>query len=165
MKILIKSRIDIGKISEKGFSKDTALISITDFGDEEVKLIREPDMLLRLAFNGVDNDVFLDEIGHKPTLEERLRIEAQYNVLSDEQAHQIGMFYDNNKGRISTLICQCEHGQSRSAAVAAAILEFRNRRGIEIFADDRFYPNKVVFRRVLEALRDQIPVYSDSNHE
>lgn len=165
MKILIKSRIDIERLSEKGFSKNTALISITDFGDEEVKLAEEPDMLIRLAFNDVDNDVFLDEIGHKPTLRERLRIEAKYNMLSDEQAHQIGMFYYNNKERISTLICQCEHGQSRSAAVAAAILEFRRRRGIDIFAHDSFYPNKVVFRKVLEALKDQIPIYTDSETE
>ena len=63
---------------------------------------------------------------------------------------------------ITTLICQCEHGQSRSAAVASAILEFKSRRGIQIFADDRYYTNKVVFRRVLEALKDQIPVYEYS---
>lgn len=37
--------------------------------------------------------------------------------------------------------------------------DYKRRRGIQIFADDRYYPNKVVFRRVLEALKDQIPVY------
>lgn len=52
------------------------------------------------------------------------------------------------------MICQCEHGQSRSAAVAAAIMEFRSRRGITVFAHDSYYPNKVVFRKVLEALKN-----------
>ena len=84
------------------------------------------------------------------------------NVISSDQAHEIAKVYYENKDRITTLICQCEHGQSRSAAVASAILEFKSRRGIQIFADDRYYPNKVVFRRVLEALKDQIPVYEYS---
>ena len=43
---------------------------------------------------------------------------------------------------------------SGSAAVAAAIREFNSRRGIEIFADDRYFPNKVVFRKVLRALKN-----------
>ena len=65
-----------------------------------------------------------------------------------------------HKDEINTLICQCEHGQSRSAAVAAAILEFRSRRGIDVFSNDNYFPNKVVYRRVLAALKDQIPVYT-----
>ena len=84
-------------------------------------------------------------------------------MLSEEQADKIASFYETNKDNISTLICQCEHGQSRSAAVAAAILEFRSRRGIQIFADDRYYPNKVVYRKVFAALRDQISDYDVSD--
>ena len=78
-------------------------------------------------------------------------MEIKYNMLSEEQANKIASFYKTNKDNISTLICQCEHGQSRSAAVAAAILEVRSRRGIQTFADDRYFPNKVVFRKVLGA--------------
>ena len=47
-------------------------------------------------------------------------------------------------------------------SIAAAILEFRSRRGIDVFSNDNYYPNKVVYRRVLEALKDQIPVYTTS---
>ena len=50
------------------------------------------------------------------------------------------------------ILCQCDYGQSRSAACCAAILEHYERRGIEIFADYRYYPNQVVFNRVREAL-------------
>ena len=134
------------------------LISITDVDDQIVHLINEPEYLIRMSFNDIDNDVMQDEIGRKPTEEERISIENKYGMLSDEQACEIGRFYYSYKDRITTLICQCEHGQSRSAAVAAAIMEFRNRRGIEIFANDNFYPNKVVFRKVLQALKDQVPV-------
>lgn len=51
------------------------------------------------------------------------------------------------------LICQCEYGQSRSAACAAAVKEFFNRSGIEIFADYRYYPNQLIFNKILAALR------------
>lgn len=50
------------------------------------------------------------------------------------------------------LICQCEYGQSRSAACAAAILEHFYHNGISVFADYRYYPNQVVFHKVYDAL-------------
>ena len=50
------------------------------------------------------------------------------------------------------LICQCEYGQSRSAACAAAILEFYDKNGISIFADYRYYPNQLVYNKVKDAL-------------
>ena len=153
MKILIRSRKAIEKMSKSPFPTGTALISITDANDSPVNLENQPDFLLRLAFDDVDNDVFADEPIEELTEEERLEVEKEYNMFSDDQANKIAIFYDNNKENISTLICQCEHGQSRSAAVAAAILEFRSRRGIQIFADDRYFPNKVVFRKVLKAIQ------------
>ena len=108
----------------------------------------------------MDNDVIIDEVGKSATPEEKAVVEKKYNMISLGQAHEIAKIYYNNKDQINTLICQCEHGQSRSAAVAAAILEFRSRRGIDVFSNDNYYPNKVVYRRVLEALKDQIPVYT-----
>ena len=51
------------------------------------------------------------------------------------------------------IICQCEYGQSRSAACAAAIKEYFDGNGIEIFADYRYYPNQLIFNKLLEALR------------
>ena len=50
------------------------------------------------------------------------------------------------------ILCQCEYGQSRSAACAAAILEYFNGTGISIFADYRYYPNQVVYHKVMDAL-------------
>ena len=50
------------------------------------------------------------------------------------------------------ILCQCEYGQSRSAACAAAILEHFDSTGISIFADYRYYPNQVVYHKIIDAL-------------
>lgn len=44
------------------------------------------------------------------------------------------------------IICQCEYGQSRSAACAAVILEHFCHNGISVFADYRYYPNQMVWK-------------------
>lgn len=154
MKILIKSRKDIERMSQTPFPEHTALISIADVGDDFATLANRPEHILQIAFNDVDNDVFADELGRAPTEEERVEIEEKYQMFSDKQACQVAEFYHSVKDTAEVIICQCEHGQSRSAAVAAAILEFRSRKGIRIFAHDNYYPNKVVFRKVLNALAD-----------
>ena len=158
MKILIRSRKEIEALSKKPFPGKTLLISITDINDIPVELVNKPEYLIRVAFDDVDNDVIIDEVGKDATMEEKAVVEKKYNMISLEQANEIAKLYYDHKDEINVLICQCEHGQSRSAAVAAAMLEFRNRRGIEVFSNDKYYPNKVVFRKVLEALKDQMLV-------
>ena len=153
MRFWIKSRPEIEKKAESPFEECAALISITDAGASFAKLKNPPAFLLQVAFDDVDNDVFVDELGRKPTEAERHEIEKKYNMLSDEKAKEIADFYFSVCEKATLFICQCEHGQSRSAAVAAAILEFRSKGGIRIFADDRYYPNKAVFKKVLSALQ------------
>ena len=152
MKILIKNRKNIEKMAESPFKKETALISITDWNYDFAKLQNQPTYLFQVAFDDVDSDVFIDELGRKPTESERILLENKYHMLSDEQARQIGNFYISIANKAKILICQCEHGQSRSAAIAAAIMEYRGKKGIEVFSNDNYYPNKVVFRKVLNSL-------------
>ena len=161
MRILIKSRNAIERMAKNEFPKGTALISITDYILSFAELEHKPDYLLQVAFDDVDNDIFLDELGPSPTQEEKDALEKKYHMMSNDQALEIARFYFDHKDEISTIICQCEHGQSRSAAVAAAILEFRSRRAIDIFSHDNYYPNKVIYRRVSEALKTCIPVYDN----
>lgn len=153
MKIRIKSRKALEKFSVTPFTEKVAVISITDVGDISVDLKFPPQNLLSISFNDIDNDVMMDEIGRTPTDDERIFIENKYHMLTDEQATQIATFYFSVCDKVDCIICQCEHGQSRSAAVAAAILEYRSRKGVSIFADDRYYPNKLVFRKVLASLK------------
>jgi predicted protein tyrosine phosphatase len=152
MKILIMSRCAIEKMAEHAFPDNTAVISIADFGDEFATLKNAPAYVHRIAFDDVDNDVIVDELGTRGTEAEITAVEKKYHMFSREQAVAIAEFYASIGDKAELLICQCEHGQSRSAAVASAILEYRARHGIDIFADDRYYPNNVVFRRVLSAL-------------
>ncbi len=56
---------------------------------------------------------------------------------------------------IDTFYCQCEFGQSRSSATAAAIAEFFNGNGIEIFADYKYCPNQVIYNKLLNSLTTQ----------
>lgn len=152
MKIRILSRQAIEKLASRRFPEKTALISISDYGYSFAELKYQPNYLLQLAFDDVDGDVFIDELGRKPTDEERQNIEEKYHMLSDKQAEQTADFYRSVCDKVEVIICQCEHGQSRSAAIAAAILEYRSRQGIKVFADDRYYPNKTIFKKVLKAI-------------
>ena len=113
----------------------------------------EPDFLLQIKFDDVPiADDFGEETGHEPTEEEKRIIERDYHTLTDAQAYQIARFYNSVKGYDITLICQCEYGQSRSSALAAAFMEYESHDGINIFADDKYVPNKSVFRKILSLL-------------
>ena len=152
MIIKIMSRDAIEMLCEHPFVEKTAIISITDYGYDFAELKNEPHHLLQLAFDDVDGDVFIDELGENPSLEDKLKIEKKYHMLSNKQANQIAEFVNEVWDNVDVIICQCEHGQSRSAAVAAAIMQYKYQNGIEIFADDKYYPNKLVYRKVFDAL-------------
>lgn len=153
MNLIIMNRRGIIERAKQPFTDATAVISITDVGYPFAELEHQPQYRLEVSFNDVDGDVFLDELGPNPTAEEIKMLEEKYQMLSDEQANRIANFYlDAVSAEVDTFIVQCEYGQSRSAAVVAAIREFERGDGISIFADDRYYPNKVVFRKVLKKL-------------
>lgn len=143
MTFLILSRAEIERMAAAPFPMGTALISISDVGCEPASLAHAPSFLLQLAFDDVDNE---DSAERDSGSEKNTGISAL-------QADRIAAFYLENQAAVSTFICQCEYGQSRSAAVAAALMEFRSKNGIAVFSHYKYYPNKVVFRSVLKALR------------
>ena len=154
MKIKIMRRTALQDLSLKPFEERVAVISITSVHNPIVELKNMPQEILRLSFDDLDNDAVADQLGPNPTSEHRKRIEEKYHMFSDEQAQQIAEFYNRVKGNVDTLICQCEYGQSRSAGVAAAIIEFTTGKGIRVFVDDRYFPNKFVFRKVYNTLKE-----------
>ena len=155
MKIKIMSKRAIEKYAETPMTEKVAVISITDARGDFAILTNQPEYIFKVAFDDVDNDVIIDEVGQNASEEERKQVEKKYKMFSDEQAEDMATFYFSICENVECIICQCEHGQSRSAAVAAAIMEFRNRRGLKVFADDRYYPNKVVFRKLLAELKNR----------
>lgn len=154
MKIKILSRAALERLAKEPFADDVAIVSIVDYADSPVRLENMPKFLHGVAFDDVDNDVVIDEVGKSPTPEERHMAEEKHHMISEADAMGIAEFYLSVRSEVSTIICQCEHGQSRSAAVAAAILEYSSGKGIKVFSSDNYYPNKVVFRRVLATLEE-----------
>lgn len=152
MNIKILNRDAIEMFCEHPFVEKIALISITDYGYDFVELKNIPQHLLQLAFDDVDGDVFIDELPKNPSTDDKIKIEKKYHMFSNEQANQIVEFVNDVWDKVDVIICQCEHGQSRSAAIAAAIMQYKYQNGIEIFADDNYYPNKFVYRKVFSAL-------------
>lgn len=97
------------------------------------------DTLFQVAVNDIDLEV-LPEYG--------LTFETFFT-----EAEELAEFISEAYEKGMDIICQCEYGQSRSAACAAAILEFYEKNGISIFADYRYYPNQLIFNKVLDSLR------------
>lgn len=147
MKIEIHSIQSLKRRAHKPFAPDTALISIGDFGKELPLLEYKPAHILRMEFD----DVTPSEIDYESS--ERYA----FRLFSEEQANQIADFVYRYWESRGTLLCQCHYGQSRSAAVAAAIKEHFYHNGIEIFADEqeRYCPNVYVFRLTLRALQNR----------
>ena len=146
MNITIHSRESIEKLSQTGFPENTALIRFYDvelmrlnskfkpasFCSEAKRAFQLPLMDIdidELKYYGFTYDTFFTEAGELA--------EFIYSAILD------GL----------DIICQCEYGQSRSAGCAAAILEHFERNGISVFADYRYYPNKLVYHKLLEALK------------
>ena len=148
------SRKAIEKFCAIPSQEKTAVISVCDFGDSFARLLFKPEYLLQLSFDDVDSDVFVDILGDDYKSQDTSDVEKQYHMFSQEQASQVAKFVNDVWGKVDVLICQCEHGQSRSAAVAAAISEYKFKSGIDIFADERYYPNKFVYWRVFNKLNE-----------
>lgn len=103
-----------------------------------------------MDYRGICENVFYVEI-HDIGIE----ILSDYGLTFDTyfpEAHSLAKFIVKALNENQTIICQCEYGQSRSAACAAAIKEFFDGTGIDIFADYRYYPNQLIFNKLLDAL-------------
>ena len=158
MKIEVESREGIIARAKDSFPTHTALISITDSDRDFAELDNKPEYLLQMKFDDVTeelfnvaNDIVLERIlGRKPTEAEALALAQRFHMFSDEQAKAVAAFVASVLGKADILICQCEHGQSRSAGIAAAVKQSLYGDGIEIFADERYYPNKLVYRKIIE---------------
>lgn len=164
MKILITDRKGIENLSLKPFEVPSALISITDYEYSFANLKYKPKYILQLAFDDVPvGDGFEEEYGRRLNSNEIKQLEHRFHSMSEKQTNELISFYNKVKSKVELMICQCEHGQSRSAAIAAAFSEHAYGNAIGIFSDDRYYPNKSIFRKVLRKLKSNSADF-DSTH-
>lgn len=146
MKIEIYSRAEMEKRLQKGPLYNTAVISFYDPPSN-----RTPKEYVPLDY-GDKCDILFPVGVHDIDIE----ILPEYGLTFDTylpEACDLAAFIKNACADRMDIICQCEYGQSRSAACAAAIREYYYNDGISIFADYRYYPNQLIFNKVLDALQ------------
>lgn len=144
MKVEIYSRKAIKELMQDNFPKNTAVISFCS--PRKAHRAEEKPLCFQNVcdrfFNILIPDIDLEILGDYGYTYETYLTEAEALAEFIYKAKSDG--YD--------IICQCDFGQSRSAACAAAILEHFEGRGIHIFADYRYYPNQLVYHKIFDAL-------------
>ena len=136
MKVSILSRSEMfNLIEKKELSSKEAIVS---FADEEEDFLDFPDNVdvLKVVFYDV-----------RP-----MSVAKEHYDRILPEAKDIAAFVDKKIKEGKNIICQCDYGISRSAGLAAAIMENYAHRGIDVFANYRYTPNQFVFRKVYNEL-------------
>ena len=145
MKVNIYSRETIEALLREGVPANTAIISFYD-----PQTTRTPKGYSPVDFSGIESPVM-----QIPIHDIDIEILDEYGLTYDTyfpESRALAAFIRKANDDGNDILCQCEYGQSRSAACAAAILEYYQRAGITIFADYRYYPNQLVFNKLYDAL-------------
>ena len=138
MQVRICSRQEIETLARQGFQDRAAVISFYDEG-------REP-----LDLSGTNYDVFqvtVENIG----IEDLDKFGLTYKTYFPE-AEELARFIFDARNDGLEIICQCERGQGRSAGCAAAIRQFFDGDGIEVFANYNYFPNLLMYHKVYNSL-------------
>ena len=136
MKISIYSRSTMeSKLKHHEIGDDTAIVSFADTEDDFIDFPKNINVL-KIPFSDI-----------RPYC----TVEEHYYKLLPE-APKIAEFVDSNLKMNKNIICQCDYGVSRSAGLAAAIMEHYKHEGIKVFANYRYTPNQFVFNKVLAEL-------------
>lgn len=146
MKVEIYSREEMEKRLKEGSLDNTAVISFFDPPSSRTQKGYAP-----LDYG--DKCLVLFQVG---VYDIDLEVLPEYGLTFDmyfPEAKCLALFIKTAVEDRLDIICQCEYGQSRSAACAAAIREYFCKDGISIFADYRYYPNQLIFNKLLAALR------------
>jgi predicted protein tyrosine phosphatase len=145
MKIVALPQKVVEKISGE-ITIPHATISIVSPGAEKAlfanNIFREAELHLKFY----DIDFSNERMGNSKA--EILKVYG-HGKFTDKHAEQIINFVQEVKDKVKGLICHCEAGISRSAAVAAAISLIINGSDKEIFDDTRYIPNMYVYRKIL----------------
>lgn len=145
MKVQIYSRKAVEELLNGDFPANAAVISFYDPPN-----IRTGEASAPVDYKGKAKRVFavpIHDIDIEILGDYGLTVDT-YFLKSDSLAEYIDRAYKDGLD----IICQCEYGQSRSAACAAAILEHYCKNGISIFADYRYYPNQLIYNKIKNAL-------------
>ena len=155
MKVEIYSREAVKELMKGEFPKNTAVISFCS--PRKTRRAEE----VRVYFGNVCDRVFNILI---PDID--IEILGDYGYTYETylaEADELAKFIYEAKAEGRDIICQCDFGQSRSAACAAAILQHFEGHGIDIFSDYRYYPNQLVYHKIFDALINH--THNENNNE
>ncbi len=83
--------------------------------------------------------------------------ERDPHALRPEDAMGIASFIRRLPGGLDTLFVCCDSGESRSSAIAAAILRAKGRDDRHIWENPHYHPNPMVYQRICSAFGLVIP--------
>ena len=158
MKIEIYSRDAMEKRLQEGSLDNTAVISFYD----------PPSSRTPKDYGAIDYGNKCSALFSVGVHDIDLEVLPQYGLTFETylpEADPLAVFIQKAAMDGLDIICQCEYGQSRSAACAAAIREFFYQDGITVFADYRYYPNQLIFNKMLAALQASRQTNRDGHWE
>ena len=142
MNIIVLNKYKAERLSYKNFSSDKVIISISTPGDEKTEFNKKNSTIkdiLYLSFYDVST--------------ETQDIFKEYPAMTNEDALKIKNFVLKWKDKIDTIWVHCDAGISRSAGVAAGILDGLDQDSSQIFDNNRYLPNSLCYRKTLNAFK------------
>lgn len=128
-------------------SREKAIrLSYSDFDDAKIIIsIRDPNKV-KPEFN-INNSSIKDilYLSFYDISEETKSIFGGYESMSPIDAILIRDFVLKWQGEIDAIWVQCEMGMSRSAGIAAAIMEYFDLNSKEILESNQYYPNRLCY--------------------
>ena len=144
MEFVILNKSKAQRLSYTDYSSDKAIISISTPGDEKTefdsnnKTIKD---ILYLEFYDISYN--------------SQEIFKGYEPMTDEDAVKIKDFVLKWKDKVDTLWVHCDAGISRSAGVAAGILEALGKDNSYIFDSKMYFPNLLCYRKTLNSFNTE----------
>ena len=118
--------------ADDGDMSDVAVLAVSSYEINQDKLI---NFGYKLCLN------FADVI-----------ITTNYSAFSKDIAENIATYVKELPEKLDTLIVCCDSGESRSTAMAAAIMRFSGMDEIRIWKNPHYHPNTLVYSLLCEAL-------------
>lgn len=137
-KVIVMNWKEAQDLTYNDFSLNRFIISIKSVGMEDVEFNWDNHSIL-----GVLYEEFNDWDDGKS------------DCISPKQAKEIAKYVKEYWDKVDQFVVHCEGGVSRSAGCAAAILKYFTGDDSQIFNDNNYCPNMLVYRLVLEALMEE----------
>lgn len=144
MKFVILNKSKAERLSYTDYSSDKVIISIRTPGDKKAefdsnnKTIKD---ILYLEFYDISYN--------------SQEIFKGYEPMSDEDAIKIKDFVLKWKDKVDTIWVHCDAGISRSAGVAAGILESLGEDNSYIFDSKMYFPNLLCYSKILNVFKSK----------